>query len=69
MASCLWAYGSLELRNEAAWEALARECKGGRLWKFPPKALSACCWAFVRVAYRDLELLQVPRSPFDSCFG
>lgn len=58
VANCAWSYASLGVRDNAAWQALARECKGGRLWRYPEDQLSAVCWAFARIRWHDAELFQ-----------
>eukprot|EP00435_Cladocopium_sp_Y103_P038773 s347_g10.t1 len=58
VANCAWSYASLGVRDDAAWHALARECKGGRLWRYPEDQLSAVCWAFARIRWHDAELFQ-----------
>ncbi|CAK9046284.1 unnamed protein product, partial [Durusdinium trenchii] len=58
VANCAWAYATLGVPEASAWQALARECKGGRLWRYTQDQLSAVCWAFTRIRWQDAELFQ-----------
>lgn len=58
VANCAWAYASAGVRNPLAFESLANAAKGGRLWVYRQEELCALCWAFAKVRWSDIELLQ-----------
>ncbi|CAJ1363472.1 unnamed protein product, partial [Effrenium voratum] len=56
LSTCAWAFATLNFRH-SVWHALAREVKGGRLWRYRPDQL-CIIWAFTKVRWDDPELLR-----------
>jgi len=57
VANFAWAYATLDIADAPAWQAVARECKGGRLWRYRPDELCAVCWGFAKIRWEDEELI------------
>ncbi|OLP86504.1 Hemicentin-1 [Symbiodinium microadriaticum] len=57
VANFAWAYATLDIADASAWQAVARECKGGRLWRYRPDELCAVCWGFAKIGWEDEELI------------
>ncbi|CAJ1454512.1 unnamed protein product, partial [Effrenium voratum] len=57
LSTCAWAFATLNFRHDSVWHALAREVKGGRLWRYRPDQL-CIIWAFTKVRWDDPELLR-----------